>query len=370
MRILVAMSGGVDSSVAAALLKEQGHEVLGVTLKVWQDSTLGQACARPGGDAAAGVANPCCGAEAMADAAAVAARLGIAHYVLNYEELFRREVVQDYLDSYRQGRTPNPCIVCNDRVKFGSLLKTALDLGAEALATGHYARVERGADGACALKKACDPRKDQTYFLYRLGQAQLRRLIFPLGELDKPAVRQQARRWGLRTADKPESMELCFAPAGDHGAALRALLPKEALQPGPITDAQGKRLGQHQGLAFYTIGQRKGLGLPGPEPCYVSALDPASNTVVVSSLAGVRRQGLLARDARWIADAPPVAAFRATVKIRSAHPGAPALVTPMGPDSFAARFDAAQPAITPGQAAVVYDAERCLGGGVIFSPQD
>ena len=364
------MSGGVDSSVAAALLKEQGHEVLGVTLKVWQDKGPGQACARPGGEGPAAIANPCCGAEAMADAAAVAGRLGIAHYVLNYEELFRREVIQDYLESYQQGRTPNPCIACNDRVKFGPLLKSALDLGADQLATGHYARLERAPEGGLSLLKARDARKDQTYFLYRLGQGQLERLSFPLGGLDKGAVRQEARRFGLRTAEKPESMELCFAPAGDHGAALRALLPKEALRPGPITDAQGKVLGRHQGLVFYTIGQRKGLGLPGPEPYYVSALHPASNTVVVSRVSDVRRLGLVAGDARWVAGAPPHEPFRASVKIRSAHPGAMALVTPLGEGGFEARFDEAQPAITPGQAAVAYDGERCLGGGVILSPRD
>jgi tRNA-specific 2-thiouridylase len=368
-KILVAMSGGVDSSLTAALLHSQGHEVTGVTLKVWQDSKY------PDKEGLEKLEerkreNSCCGAEAMADARSVARATGFPYYVLNYEDRFRERVIEGFVRSYLEGKTPNPCIACNDKVKFDPLLKTAMGLGADFLATGHYARIERGEGGRFRLLKASDTRKDQTYFLYRLGQSQLSKLLFPLGGMPKDQVRAQAAALGLPTAAKPESMDICFVADGDYGRLVAEAAPQAATE-GPVLDLEGRELGRHEGIAFYTVGQRRGLALQsaagsGPAPIrYVVALDPARNAVIVGGESDLMKKSLEAGSVSWTADRPPEGPRALQVKIRSGHLGAQAVVTSLAGGRALVEFDQAQRAVTPGQAAVFYDGEECLGGGVI-----
>ena len=364
LKVVVAMSGGVDSSYVAARLHLDGHEVTGVTLKVWQDSKSAS-----GGleQVEAPVENSCCGAEAMRDARSVARGMGFGYYVLNYEDDFKAKVIDGFVASYLAGRTPNPCVACNDKVKFDPLLKTALALGADKLATGHYARIEQdGLDGRYRLLKAVDPFKDQTYFLYRLGQPQLSRLLFPLGGLKKEEVRAASRELGLATAGKAESMDICFVPDGDYGRLIREAAP-EAVKEGPIVDGQDRELGRHAGLAFFTVGQRKGLGIASAEPLYVLKLDPARNAVVVGPEAGLLTTRAVLADLSWTRGPgqAPAEPFKASLKIRSSHPGAAALLSPLPDGRWSADFEQAQRAVTPGQAAVAYDGDECLGGGVI-----
>jgi tRNA-uridine 2-sulfurtransferase len=370
-KILVAMSGGVDSSYVAAALAGEGHEVMGVTLKVWQDGHPAFSKLGPDGCSLEPVSfgdtanskKTCCGAEDMRDARAVAAKLGFPYYILNYEDRFRTAVIDSFVAEYVAGRTPNPCVACNDKVKFGPLLETALGLGCDKLATGHYARLKTDPDGRVRLFRALDRTKDQTYFLYRLTQPQLRRLHFPLGELEKADVRKASEALGLPTAAKAESMDICFVPKGDYGAVLKAYAP-QAVQPGPIVDEQGRELGRHDGIAFYTVGQRRGLGIASGEPLYVLRLDRARNAVVLGP-----ERGLLSAQA-WGGDASftgqphsvPQGAFECQVKIRSSHPGAPARVEPLGGGRWGITFQEPQRAVTPGQAAVFYDGDECLGG--------
>jgi len=358
MKVLVAMSGGVDSSYVAALMKSQGHNVTGVTMKVWQDKD--KACPTD----AEPVENSCCGAEAMHDARSVASVMGFPYYVLNYEDTFKAGVIDHFVDEYLQGRTPNPCVACNDKVKFDPLLKTAMGLEMEKLATGHYARAEQAADGSWKLLKAADKSKDQTYFLYRLGQEQLSRLLFPIGGMLKEDVRKGSESFGLSTAWKAESMDICFVPQGDYGEVIRRLRP-EAAQEGPVLSTSGEELGKHQGIAFYTVGQRKGLGIASAAPLYVVRLDKSKNAVVVGD-----ENDLLSKTARvgalsWVSGKTPLAPVSASVKIRSSHPGAAATIIPLEGGECEIHFEQAQRAITPGQAAVFYAGDECLGGGVI-----
>lgn len=374
LKVLVAMSGGVDSSYVAALMKQQGHDVTGVTLKVWQDKIGGPLTSKPAALTAegevcttdAGGKKTCCGTEDLKDAGTVGRTMGFPHYVLDYEERFKAEVIDSFVQAYLDGRTPNPCVVCNDKVKFDPLLKTALSLGCDKLATGHYARLSTDADGRVRLMRARDPRKDQTYFLYRLTQPQLKTLLFPLGDMEKADVRQASADLGLVTAAKRESMDICFVPKGDYGEVLRKLAP-EAVQPGLIVDEQGRKLGDHQGLAFFTIGQRRGIGIAASEPLYVLHLDREKNQVVMGPEAGLLSKSATLVSASFTGqpDAGPKESFRCQVKIRSSHIGAWATISPGSDGNWKATFDEPQRAVCPGQAAVFYDGDECLGGAVI-----
>lgn len=354
LRVLVAMSGGVDSGVAAALLAGQGHEVTGVTLKLW---CYGRAPAAP---------RACCTLAAVEEARGVARRVGFPHFVVEAQESFRAHVLQPFLDDYATGRTPYPCALCNRHLKFGDLLARLESLGADRLATGHYARLEPRADGMPALLRAADGAKDQSYALALTPRAALPRLLFPLGALTKSEVREHGRRLGLTLWDRPESQDLCFVPDGDYaGFITRSLGETRGTVPGPIEDAKGRRLGTHRGILHYTVGQRRGLGLAAGEPLYVLALDAGRDTVTVGPRAALEAPGLVTTRVNWLTPAPPADGTRAVVKIRSQHGGAGATLHPRADGSCEARFDQPQAAVTPGQLAVFYDGERVLGGAAI-----
>ena len=347
-RVVVGMSGGVDSSLAAALLVEQGCEVIGVTMHL------------------AGSASRCCSLDDADDARRVAEQLGIRFYVANYTGAFREEVMLPFADAYLAGRTPLPCATCNTRFKFERLRARARALGADGVATGHYARIGRDAASELpTLLRARDEAKDQSYFLFGLTAEQLAVTRFPLGELSKHEVRARARALGLATADKPESQELCFVPDGDTGAAVERLRPGRAPGAGKIVDEAGRVLGQHAGVHRYTVGQRRGLGLGSHGPFYVKALDAAKNRVLVTDQAGLGTASGRVERVSWIAGAAPSEAFGAKVRIRYRHEGAPALVTPLPDGSAELAFEAPVRALTPGQAAVFYVGDRVLGGGWI-----
>jgi tRNA-specific 2-thiouridylase len=355
-RIVVGMSGGVDSSVAAALLVEQGYDVVGITMRVWPWSEPAEPTRRFGS---------CCGTEAAADARHVARALGIRYYLLNVEAEFDRSVVGPFADAYERGVTPVPCLACNSELKFGSLLRRARAWDATAVATGHYARVRRdGATGRHLLLRARDARKDQTDFLWPLTQEQLAAARFPVGELTKDEVRAHARRLGLVTADKPESQEICFVPDDDYRGFLRRREPG-VFRAGPIVDREGRVLGRHGGIAGYTIGQKKGLGLALGRPVYVVELDPERDTVVVGDAVDLERDRLVARAVNFIACAAPTEPLRVEAKIRHNHAPAPATVRVVDADTAEVVFDEPQRAITPGQSVVWYRGECVVGGGVI-----
>ena len=352
--VYVAMSGGVDSSLAAALLLQQGYDVVGITMRVWSGESRGSHAP-----------SQCCSEQAARDARQVATHLSIRHYVVNYVEPFRELVIADFLAQYLGGRTPNPCIRCNKYVKFGKLLDESIALGADYLASGHYARIQRDdPSGRFLLLKGLDRDKDQSYALYALTQHQLSRLIFPLGEQRKEDTRRLARELGLRVAHKQESQEICFVPDDDYGAFLREQAP-DTMKPGPIITFDGKRMGEHQGLALYTVGQRKGLGIAAGEPLYVVRLDPERNAVVVGPDEAVWGEQFRVRDVNWIAFDQPPEQLRAKVKIRYRHNEQDATIQVTGQNTADVRFDEPQRAITPGQAAVFYDGDTVIGGGTI-----
>ena len=358
-RVVVGMSGGVDSSVAAALLVEAGDEAVGVTMRVWRRSEDEVAVSRFGS---------CCGSEAVDDARRVAERLGIPYYLLNMAEEFERAVIAPFADSYARGRTPVPCVACNSDLKFGSLLARANAWDAAAVATGHYARVERDAgNGRFTLLRARDRRKDQSDFLWPLAQAQLAAARFPVGELTKDEVREHARRLGLVTADKPDSQEICFVPDGDYRGFLRRRDP-ELFRPGVIADMAGRTLGRHAGVAGFTIGQRRGLGLAGSRPLYVVDLDAEAGRVTVGEAVNLEQDRLVASRVNFIAGEVPAGVLRVAARIRHNHEPAPATVRALGEGRAEVVFDAPQRAVTPGQSCVWYDGEHVVGGGVIEPP--
>ncbi len=316
-RVVVGMSGGVDSSAAAALLLEQGYDVVGITLKLWPQDCVNRA------------EDKCCGPQAVMDARSVSHKLGIPYYLVDEAEDFQKQVINYFAEEYKAGRTPNPCVMCNEKLKFGTLINRARQLGAEFIATGHFARIEKSADGTrTLLKRGRDSRKDQSYFLFSLRQEQLARSLFPLGELTKTDTRCVARENNLKTADKEESMEICFVPDKDYGRFLQQadLVRKHR---GEIVNLHGQVLGHHDGIEFYTIGQRKGLGLSTPKPLYVIELDAAGNRVVVGDESALDRDEFLVDRCNWIPWETPPESFEVTAKIRYNHPGTPATVVPL-----------------------------------------
>jgi len=386
-RVVCGMSGGVDSSATAALLLEQGYDVVGITLKLWPQDCVSRA------------EDKCCGPQAVSDARAVCHKLGIPYYLIDEAAEFQKHVIQYFADEYKAGRTPNPCVMCNQNLKFGRLIDRADQLGAEFIATGHFARIERAYPihatnqptpnpsqegskvaearpqfpswegsgvGSCRylLKRGRDSRKDQSYFLFSLRQDQLARAMFPLGEKTKRDTREVARHCQLKTADKEESMEICFVPDNDYGKFLQqANLAQK--HRGEIVDAHGHLLGHHDGIEFYTIGQRKGLGLSSPKPLYVIELDAANNRVVVGDDAALDRDEFTVERCNWIPFDSLATSIEVTAKIRYNHPGTPATVTPSGNGAAKVKLHTPQRAITPGQAAVFYQDDLVVVGGWI-----
>ena len=363
------MSGGVDSSATAALLIEQGFDVIGITLKLWPQDCVNRA------------EDKCCGPQAVTDARSVCDKLDIPYYLIDEAAEFQKHVIQYFADEYKAGRTPNPCVMCNQNLKFGRLIDRADQLGADFIATGHFARIERPlipslspsdgermakpGEGRYLLKRGRDSRKDQSYFLFSLRQDQLARAIFPLGEKTKSDTREVARHCNLKTADKEESMEICFVPDNNYGGFLQSanLVQKHR---GDIVDLHGHVLGHHDGIEFYTIGQRKGLGITTPKPVYVIELDVENNRVIVGDDSALDRDEFIADRCNWHPFDKLTGPIEVTAKIRYNHPGTPATVTPLENNSVRVKLHTPQRAITPGQAAVFYQDDLVVGGGWIM----
>jgi tRNA-uridine 2-sulfurtransferase len=379
-RVLLGMSGGVDSSVAGYLLREQGYEVIGVTMKVWPQDCISRA------------EDKCCGPQAIADARGVAHSLGIPHYVVDEADQFERVVIDYFSSEYQAGRTPNPCVMCNEKLKFGSLWEKAEALGCDYIATGHYAIIEveagggdpgrydsksagqpagltapgyNAGDGRAVLRKGIDARKDQSYFLFSLHQEQLRRALTPLGRISKPEIREIARSLGLKVADKIDSQEICFVPGNDYKAFLRSQLSESEFHRGGIYDLDGNFLADHDGIELFTIGQRKGLPGGSPRPRYVVDIDPSTKRVVVGDAEDLLVEEFAVERVNWSSRAPASEPIEIEVKIRYSHPGTPATLMPLGKDRAVVRLHEPQKAVTPGQAAVCYDGDVVIAGGWI-----
>ena len=350
-KVVVAMSGGVDSSVAAALLKQQGYDVIGMMLRLWSE---------PGKEES----NRCCTPDAMAQARRVAGILDIPFYVIDAKDVFKETVVQYFLDGYARGETPNPCLMCNRQIRWTFLLNHALALGAEFMATGHYVRIQNSEFGILNLLRAIDHSKDQSYVLHVLKQDQLAHALFPVGDFPKPEIRRLAADFGLPTASRADSQDLCFLAGDDYRNFLQRHTP-EILEPGDIVATDGKVLGQHSGLANYTIGQRKGLNIASPVPLYVITKRATSNTLIVGTLDELGFTELTARDVNWISGEAPREPFRALVKIRYSAKEIEAWVSPLEGNHASVKFDAPVRDVTAGQAAVFYHGELMLGGGII-----
>jgi tRNA-uridine 2-sulfurtransferase len=355
-RIVVAMSGGVDSSVTAALLVEEGFEVVGITLQLYD---YGAALGRKGA---------CCAGQDIDDARRVAETLGIPHYVLDYETRFRHAVIDDFADAYARGETPIPCVRCNQRVKFRDLLETARSLGADALATGHYARRVAGSEGP-ELHRAADPIRDQSYFLFATTRGELAYLRFPLGELGKQETRALARRFALPVAAKPDSQDICFVPSGDYAGLVEKLRPGAA-QEGEVVDRDGRVLGTHPGVVHFTVGQRRGLGIASSEPLYVLRLEPQTRRVVVGPREALAQQRVTLCDINWLGAEAPAPGLKVAVKLRSAQPPLGARLFLDGQGGGDAVLTEPAFGIAPGQACVIYDGTRVLGGGWIRRRMD
>lgn len=359
--VVVAMSGGVDSSVSAALLHELGYRIIGITLNLWDYSSSGGNVNRESG---------CCSIDTMADARAVCHRLGAPHYVLDLKEEFRAGVRDNFRDEYFSGRTPNPCVRCNTYIKWGSLLRHTENIGAEKMATGHYARVDFDAErNRWLLFRARDLNKDQSYALWGLRQEALAKTIFPLGNLTKPEVREIARSLNLKTAEKPESQEICFIPDNDFRRYLRDQAAEMELPvvTGPIYDTEGAQIGQHEGTPFYTVGQRKGIGVAAGRPLFITRIDTQSNAIFMGDRDALAERDVLIGDLNWIDCILPELPREVTCKIRYKDAGATATIIDADPHTARLRFVEPQFAITPGQSAVMYDGDRVVGGGVIRS---
>jgi len=354
-RVVVAMSGGVDSSVTAALLREQGHDVIGISMQVWDYSRFTAADGEKFG--------ACCSLDDIHDARRVAEQIGIPFYVVNFEEEFQRHVIDDFIAEYFRGRTPNPCVRCNQLIKFDLLLRKAGELAADYLATGHYVRSVRDEEGRFHLLRGVDESKDQSYFLFTLTQEQLRKTLFPLGGMTKQEVRALASHYGLRVAEKGESQEICFVPDDDYVRFLEEARGKESMS-GNIVDCRGNELGRHEGTYRYTVGQRKGLGVAHPHPLYVLGVDAGRKEVIVGGREELADDGLVATNLNWIAP-PPDSPFEATCKIRYRQKQIPCRIIPLPGDRVEVHFLKGEKAITPGQAVVFYDGEEVLGGGWI-----
>ena len=373
-RVLLGMSGGVDSSVAGYLLQEQGYEVIGVTMKVWPQDCISRA------------EDKCCGPQAVADARSVAHSLGIPHYVVDEADQFEQTVINYFASEYQAGRTPNPCVMCNEKLKFGNLWQKAHALGCDYIATGHYAIIQHpvagvGDPGRAVLRKGADPRKDQSYFLFSLRQPQLRRALTPLGTMSKPEIRGIARSLGLKVADKIDSQEICFVPGNNYAEFLRSHLGQEEFHRGAIYDVDGNYVGEHEGIELFTIGQRKGLPGGSPRPRYVVDLDPETNRVIVGDADDLVCDEFEIDRVNWHPVAgrgdpgrahavagggdPGRSPREVTVKIRYSHPGTKAEVIPLENNRARIRLHEPQRAVTPGQAAVIYNGDVVVGGGWI-----